>query len=92
MKYLDSAKHAYKLAFHELDSLNKVSFNNLKPLEFEKIEKQKSGSTVFTLKILISEELIRAILSYGGEIEVLAPESLRQTIRQRAKQLASLYK
>ena len=43
-------------------------------------------------KILISEELIRTILSYGGEIEVLAPDSLRQTIRQRAKQLASLYK
>ena len=50
------------------------------------------GSTVFTLKILITEELIRAILSYGGEIEVLAPESLRQTIRQRAKLVASLYK
>jgi len=58
----------------------------------QKIEKQKNGSTVFTLKILISEELIRTILSYGGEIEVLAPDSLRQTIRQRAKQLASLYK
>ncbi|MEX1001289.1 MAG: WYL domain-containing protein [Crocinitomicaceae bacterium] len=35
----------------------------------------------FKLKVLISEELKRTILSYGSQIEVIAPDSLRSDIQ-----------
>jgi len=46
----------------------------------------------FELKVLVSEEFIRNLLGYAGEIEVLEPNSLREAIRERALQLSNLYK
>ena len=47
---------------------------------------------IFELKILISEEFIRALLGFAGEVEVLAPESLRNEIRQRAQVMFANYR
>ena len=41
-------------------------------------------STFFEWNILISEEFIRNLLGFAGEINVLAPDSLRKEIRERA--------
>lgn len=50
-----------------------------------------SDESVFEINVLISEELIRTILGYGGEIEVLEPENLRITISNRVKQMKEMY-
>jgi predicted DNA-binding transcriptional regulator YafY len=47
---------------------------------------------VFQLKAFISEELIRSILSFGGEIEVLSPDILRTILQERSSALFQKYK
>ena len=53
----------------------------------QKVVEMNEDNFVFSLKVTISEELIRAILSYGGEIQVLQPESLQAEVARRAKKL-----
>lgn len=57
----------------------------------QKIIKEGKNRTTFELKILISEEFIRSILSYGGEIEVLAPLSLRENVMKRLRSMNDAY-
>jgi len=58
----------------------------------QKIIKEGKNKTTFELEVLVSEELIRTLLSYGGEIEVVEPESLRSTMVKRVFDLAEVYK
>jgi len=53
----------------------------------QKIKEMKEDHFVFQLRVAITEELIREILSYGGEIKVLEPISLKDEISRRAKKL-----
>lgn len=55
------------------------------------IEKEGKNKTVFSMEVLISEELIRSILSYSGEIEVQKPESLRKMIIERVAKMKENY-
>jgi predicted DNA-binding transcriptional regulator YafY len=43
------------------------------------------------MEVFVSEELIRAILSYGGEVEVVSPQILRERIIVRLKSMNGLY-
>ena len=54
------------------------------------VEKQPTFS-IFELRILITEEFIRNLLGYAGEVEVLEPASLRQTLKERAQSLLKHY-
>jgi len=55
----------------------------------QKKVKQGKNKTLFELEIFISEEFVRSILSFGGEIEVVSPKTLRNDIVERLK-IASL--
>ncbi len=57
----------------------------------QKVIKEGKNKTTFEMQVFISEELIRAFLSYGGEIEVLAPELLRDHIIRRVKSMVDNY-
>jgi predicted DNA-binding transcriptional regulator YafY len=57
----------------------------------QQLLKEHDEYSVFQLKVYISEELIRSFLSFGGEIEVLAPDSLRSIIKERSTQLFQKY-
>jgi predicted DNA-binding transcriptional regulator YafY len=57
----------------------------------QKLVSENKEEAVFELFILISEEFIRIILGYGGEIEVLDPLELRKTISDRVQQMAEIY-
>ncbi|NCA21032.1 MAG: WYL domain-containing protein, partial [Crocinitomicaceae bacterium] len=57
----------------------------------QKLLSEDKESSVFELNILISEELIRTVLGYAGEIEVLQPESLREILSERIHQMAAIY-
>lgn len=53
----------------------------------QKVREMHDDHLIFTLKVNVSEELIREILSYGGEIQVLEPAALQKEIHRRAKKL-----
>lgn len=53
----------------------------------QKVIEMNEDHFVFSLHVNISEELIREILSYGGEIKVLEPQELIDLIHQRANRL-----
>jgi predicted DNA-binding transcriptional regulator YafY len=57
----------------------------------QKLLSEDKENSVFELNILISEELIRTVLGYAGEIEVLQPESLREILSERIHQMAAIY-
>ena len=57
----------------------------------QKILKEGKNRSTFELTVLISEELIRSFLSYGGEIEVLEPLSLRNVMVARVTRLKDAY-
>tara|TARA_B100000508_G_scaffold55003_2_gene42628 strand:- start:30577 stop:31587 length:1011 start_codon:yes stop_codon:yes gene_type:complete len=56
----------------------------------EVIESSSKGSR-FSLYAIPSEELIRKLMSYGGELKVVAPQSLADEIKRRAKSMIDLY-
>lgn len=57
----------------------------------QKLLSEDKENSYFELNILISEELIRTVLGYAGEIEVLQPESLREILSERIHQMATIY-
>jgi predicted DNA-binding transcriptional regulator YafY len=70
-----------------------AKYINSQPLHpNQQILKEGKNRTTFQMTVLISEELIRSLLSYGGEIEVLEPEVLRSTIAERVKKMAESYR
>jgi predicted DNA-binding transcriptional regulator YafY len=57
----------------------------------QKLVKKQPTFSIFELRILITEEFIRNLLGYAGEVEVLEPASLRQTLKERAQSLLKHY-
>lgn len=53
----------------------------------QKVVEMNEDHFIFSLRVNVSEELIREILSYGGEIEVLQPQKLIDIVHQRANRL-----
>lgn len=51
----------------------------------QQLVKETVDHSEFSLTVNISEELIRSLLSYGGEVTILEPISLREEIQKRAK-------
>lgn len=58
----------------------------------QKVLKRGKNKTVFELEIFVSEEFIRSIMSYGGEIEITSPVSLKENIKRRLKSMIEAYK
>lgn len=57
----------------------------------QKVEKKGKNKTLFSMEVLISEELIRSLLSYAGEVEVLEPLSLREMMVKRLVEMCDKY-
>jgi predicted DNA-binding transcriptional regulator YafY len=53
----------------------------------QKVKEMSADHFIFELNVIITEELIREILSYGGDIKVQQPESLKLEIAKRAERL-----
>lgn len=47
--------------------------------------KESKDSSEFSLNVNVSEELIRSLLSYGGEIKIIKPPKLVDEIKRRAE-------
>ncbi len=57
----------------------------------QRVIERDNAQTVFEVTLLSSEELIRNILSYAGEIEVKQPLSLREEIIRRLRGMNAIY-
>jgi predicted DNA-binding transcriptional regulator YafY len=51
----------------------------------QKLVKETKDQSEFSLMVNISEELIRSLLSYGGEVKILKPSILKKEINRRAE-------
>ena len=57
----------------------------------QQVIKEGKNKTTFQLDILISEEFIRSVLSYGGGIEIIEPSELRDEIVARIGEMTKNY-
>jgi predicted DNA-binding transcriptional regulator YafY len=57
----------------------------------QRVLKSGKNRTTFEMKVLVSEELIRSFLSYGGEIEILSSLPLRENIIKRLRAMNDIY-
>lgn len=57
----------------------------------QELVKEGKNRTTFSMTVFVSEELIRNLLSYGGELEVVEPESLRTQLLKRAQAIVMNY-
>ena len=57
----------------------------------QKVIKETQDESVFELYVLVSEELIRGLLSYGGEVEIIEPNHLRNELKKRVSAMHALY-
>jgi predicted DNA-binding transcriptional regulator YafY len=53
--------------------------------------KEVKNKVTFELKVFVTEELIRNMLSYGGSLEVVEPIFLRQEMIMRVKTMVENY-
>lgn len=60
--------------------------------ESQKIVEENNEQTKFELFALVSEELIRELLSYGGDVQVLQPETLISELIKRIQKMNRNYK
>ena len=73
---------------------NKIAAKYIASQPFHRSQKlisERTEESVFELNVLISEEFIRSVLGYGGEIEIIEPQNLRETIAKRVKQMSLIY-
>ncbi len=54
-------------------------------------ERYEDGSIFISLKVVINNELERLILGYGGYVEVIAPQSLRNQVAKSVRLAAARY-
>ncbi len=54
-------------------------------------ERYEDGSILISLKVVINNELERLILGYGGFVEVIAPQSLRERVAKSVGLAAARY-
>jgi predicted DNA-binding transcriptional regulator YafY len=59
--------------------------------ETQKVVKETSTYFILELTVLVTYELLERIMSYGENIEVIAPETLRETVLNRYKAALQKY-
>jgi predicted DNA-binding transcriptional regulator YafY len=57
----------------------------------QRLDKEGKNKSTFSLNVIPTEELIREIMSYGGEIEVISPIHLRDKISDRVVDMIQNY-
>ena len=57
----------------------------------QRIIQQTDKSVTFSLRLCPTYDFIMELMSHGAKIEVLAPQSLREQISARIKEMSNLY-
>jgi predicted DNA-binding transcriptional regulator YafY len=58
----------------------------------QKLSVRADGSVVFEAEVAGTEEIKHWVLKWGAKAEVMAPESLRDEVRQEAEQMVKTYR
>ncbi|HRP52367.1 MAG TPA: WYL domain-containing protein [Fluviicola sp.] len=73
---------------------NQISSKYIESQPFHKSQvviRSSPNSVLFEMEVYVSEELIRTLLSYGGEIKVIEPSSLVDELIKRTRLMAENY-
>lgn len=71
---------------------SRIAYVKTKPLHrTQKIDKEDPEGLTITIEVIPNRELIQLILSFGPDIEVLDPKSLRNEIAEKINQLKGIY-
>jgi predicted DNA-binding transcriptional regulator YafY len=63
------------------------------PLHFsQKLILEENETSTLSLEVMVSEEFIRLLLSFAGEIEIVKPQSLRKIILERVSKMQMTHK
>ena len=57
----------------------------------QKLVKEGKNRNTFEMEVILSEELKRTILSYGAQMEIIKPKSLRSEIRNIVLEMSEVY-
>jgi predicted DNA-binding transcriptional regulator YafY len=58
----------------------------------QEIDDLEDGGCVFAVRVSEPKEMQPWVRSWGGEVEVLSPPSLRQAIAEEALRMAAVYR
>lgn len=71
---------------------SRIAYVKTKPLHStQKIDKEDPEGLTISIEVIPNRELIQLILSFGPDIEVLDPKSLRNEITKKINQLNEIY-
>lgn len=71
---------------------NQVMYFRTLPIhQSQKEIPQPDGSSVFTYRVAPTYDFIQEVMSRGDEVEVLAPQSLREHIQNKIKKMEQIY-
>lgn len=65
--------------------------SNVRWHKTQRITREKDGSVVFSARVSGLTEVVRWVLEYGDQAEVIKPKLLRQKVLQRARNMVALY-
>lgn len=57
----------------------------------QELVQNDDGSVTFKLKISVNQEIVRWIMQYGGECEVVSPKILRDMVKEQAQRMNHIY-
>lgn len=66
-------------------------FEEDKPCKILKLTRQKAGAIIVELETEVNETFYNAILNYGENAEILAPESMRRHMTEKLDQMRASY-
>ena len=73
-------------------SAHRANYIETNPLHHsQKVIEQKNDCKIFSYQLIINHELNSLILSFGSDVEVLIPLSLRNSISNKLKETVNLY-
>lgn len=73
-------------------SKNRISYVKTKPLHStQRLLKEDPDGLTVTIEVIPNPELIQLILSFGPDVEVIKPESLREMILEKVFKMNSIY-
>lgn len=99
-RYFDSADYAERLFNMFSGSLRQLEFvcdNSILEEILDRVGKSASitrfddGHFKMRMKMVVSEGLVSWIMQFGSKLEVVEPVELREQVRERAKEILSLY-
>ncbi len=84
-KLADAKEETIVLKFSE----HRLPYVLSKPLHRTQVHKK--ATDLIELKVQVNNELVSLLMSYGDDLTILSPESLRETIKEKIQKMQEIY-